>query len=55
MLSELAIPEPLHHTFTIRTLAMLSNFFGKPIIRVAKNRYVFPDEKTPMVADGSSI
>lgn len=43
------------HNFTIRTIAMLSSFFGKPIIRVATNRYVFPEEKTPMVADDSSV
>lgn len=43
------------HNFTIRTIAMLSSFFGKPIIRVATNRYVFPEEKTPMVADDSSF
>lgn len=43
------------HNFTIRTIAMLSSFFGKPIIRIATNRYVFPEEKTPMVADDSSF
>lgn len=40
------------HNFTIRTLAMLSNFFGTPIIRTATHRYSFPDEGHPnMVAE----
>lgn len=41
------------HNFTIRTIAMLSNFFGKPIIRTTSSAYVLPeDEATTMVAEG---
>ena len=43
------------HNFTIRTIAMLSSFFGKPIIRIATNRYVFLEEKPRIVADDSSF
>lgn len=32
------------HNFTIRTLAMLSNFFGKPIIRTAPQNYAIPED-----------
>lgn len=41
------------HNFTIRTIAMLSTFFGKPIIRTVSNRYVLPedDELSSMVAE----
>lgn len=41
------------HNFTIRTLAMLSNFFNTPIIRTAPHRYTIPEEQqTSMVAKG---
>lgn len=43
------------HNFTIRTIAMLSSFFGKPIIRIATNRYVFLEEKPRIVSDDSSF
>ena len=40
------------HNFTIRTLAMLSTFFGKPLIRPAIRKYSFPDDEHPtMVAE----
>ena len=40
------------HNFTIRTIAMLSTFFGKPIIRTVSGRYVLPeDEESSMVAE----
>lgn len=41
------------HNFTIRTLAMLSNFFGTPIIHTSPHRYTIPEEEhTTMAADG---
>lgn len=41
------------HNFTIRTLAMLSSFFGQSLIRPATHRYTLPGEGTPtMVAEG---
>lgn len=40
------------HNFTIRTLAMLSNFFGTPIIRTATRGYNIPEEEhVSMVAE----
>lgn len=40
------------HNFTIRTLAMLSSFFGTPLIRVTSKPYTFPEEDHPtMVAE----
>ena len=41
------------HNFTIRTIAMLSTFFGKPIIRTVSHRYMLPedDEQSSMVAE----
>lgn len=44
------------HNFTIRTLAMLSNFFGTPIIRTATHEYTFPEDKhSSMVADDTTL
>ena len=41
------------HNFTIRTLAMLSSFFGRPLVRPATHRYTLPEEDKPtMVAEG---
>lgn len=43
------------HNFTIRTIAMLSNFFGKPIIRTSSSKYVLPEnEESSMVAEDRS-
>lgn len=40
------------HNFTIRTLAMLSCFFGQPLIRPAIHRYTIPEDDCPtMVAE----
>ena len=40
------------HNFTIRTLAMLSCFFGRPIIRTCQCRYELPEDKVQsMVAE----
>ena len=41
------------HNFTIRTLAMLSTFFGKPLISTVSHAYtLFEEDSTPsMVAD----
>lgn len=40
------------HNFTIRTLAMLSNFFGTPIIHTATHRYKLAEDDRPtMVAE----
>lgn len=44
------------HNFTIRTLAMLSAFFGKPLIRTVSHSYSLSEEETPsMVADDTII
>lgn len=41
------------HNFTIRTLAMLSSFFGHPLIRPASHQYKLPDEnQATKVAEG---
>ena len=41
------------HNFTIRTIAMLSNFFGKPIIRTCDRKYkLLEDEYPSMVSEG---
>lgn len=44
------------HNFTIRTIAMLSTFFGKPIIRTVSNRYVLPEsgEQPTMAAEDAT-
>lgn len=44
------------HNFTIRTIAMLSTFFEKPIIRTVSHRYVLPedDEQSTMVAEDAA-
>lgn len=40
------------HNFTIRTLAMLSTFFGQPLIQTCPRKYAIPDEEYPsMVAE----
>jgi len=40
------------HNFTIRTIAMLTTFFGHPIIRVGNQKYTFPEDVQPtMVAE----
>lgn len=40
------------HNFTIRTISMLSNFFGKPIIQTVSSSYKLPeDEESSMVAE----
>lgn len=40
------------HNFTIRTIAMLSNFFGTPIIRTATREYYYSEDvRASMVAD----
>ena len=44
------------HNFTIRTIAMLSNFFGAPIIHTETRTYTFSEgENTTMVAENSSL
>lgn len=44
------------HNFTIRTLAMLSNFFGTPIIRTTPHQYTLPEDSYPtMVAEGENV
>lgn len=45
------------HNFTIRTISMLANFFGEPIIQIASHGYMLPDDhKSSMVAeDGVSL
>lgn len=44
------------HNFTIRTLAMLSNFFGQPLIHTGSYHYTLPEDEHPtMVADSSSL
>lgn len=35
------------HNFTIRTLAMLSNFFGTPIIRTTSHLYTLQEDGYP--------
>lgn len=43
------------HNFTIRTLAMLSNFFGTPIIRTTSLQYPLSDEEnSTMVAEDAT-
>lgn len=37
------------HNFTIRTLAMLSTFFGTPLVRVSPKPYAFPEEDQSMM------
>lgn len=40
------------HNFTIRTISMLSNFFGKPIIQTVSSSYkLLEDEDSSMVAE----
>lgn len=40
------------HNFTIRTISMLSNFFGKPIIQTVSSSYkLLEDEESSMVAE----
>lgn len=44
------------HNFTIRTIAMLSTFFGRPIIQTCPRRYELPEDERPsMVAEGPSL
>lgn len=44
------------HNFTIRTLAMLSNFFGTPIIRATTRTFTILEDKHPsMVADDTTL
>ena len=44
------------HNFTIRTLAMLSNFFGHPLIQTCPRRYELPEDEHPsMVAEDTTI
>ena len=44
------------HNFTIRTLAMLSTFFGHPLIRTCPRRYQLPEDNQPsMVAEDMTI
>ncbi len=44
------------HNFTIRTLAMLSNFFGTPIVRTATRAYTFTEDgHSTMVAEDTII
>lgn len=37
------------HNFTIRTLAMLSTFFGTPLVRVSPKPYTIPEEDHPLM------
>lgn len=37
------------HNFTIRTLAMLSTFFGTPVIRVCHKPYTLPEDNHSMM------
>lgn len=42
------------HNFTVRTLAMLSNFFGHPLIQICPPKYTVPEiEQSAMVAEDS--
>ena len=44
------------HNFTIRTLAMLSTFFGRPLIQTCPRIYeITEDEHPTMVADDTSL
>lgn len=38
------------HNFTIRTLAMLSAFFGQSLISVGSQKYMIPDDDAPIMA-----
>jgi len=35
------------HNFTIRTLAMLSTFFGNPLIKVGSSKYILSEKEFP--------
>lgn len=42
------------HNFTIRTLAMLSSFFGRPLIQTCSREYSLPkEEHVSIVAEGA--
>lgn len=44
------------HNFTIRTLAMLSTFFGRPLIQTCPRKYELPEDEHPsMVAEDTTI
>lgn len=44
------------HNFTIRTLAMLSTFFGRPLIQTCSRKYKYLKEEHPtMVAEDNSL
>ena len=44
------------HNFTIRTIAMLSTFFGRPIIQTCPRKYELSEDEHPsMVAEDTSI
>lgn len=44
------------HNFTIRTIAMLSSFFGRPIIQTCPRRYELPEDEHPsMLAEDTTI
>ena len=44
------------HNFTIRTLAMLTTFFGRPLIQTCPRKYEIPEDEHPsMVADGATL
>lgn len=44
------------HNFTIRTLAMLSVFFGKPLIQTCPRKYkILEDEHPTMVAEDTPV
>lgn len=44
------------HNFTIRTLAMLSSFFGRPLIQTCPRKYSFPEDEHPsMVAEDATL
>ena len=43
------------HNFTIRTIAMLSSFFGKPIIVPVSQKTTYFEEGLSVVADDSTL
>ena len=44
------------HNFTIRTIAMLSTFFGRPLIQTCPRKYELPEDEQPsMVAEDTLI
>ena len=44
------------HNFTIRTLAMLSAFFGQPLIQTCPRKYELPEDEHPSrVAEDTTI